>query len=113
VLRRSVESAEYAAGDHRDILQAAAIIQSMSRKGNCCDNAPMKRFFGTLKTGLIHHCEYPDRDTRSVTCSLYQRYYNRQRIHSAIGHITPQRQGEIRVTRCPPFPGEGHSAVHP
>jgi putative transposase len=64
VLRRPVDSALYAAGDYRDILQAAAIIQSMSRKGNCWDNAPMESFFGTLKTELtVHHREYPDRYT--------------------------------------------------
>ena len=63
MLRRLIESAQYAAGDYRDILQAAAIVQSMSRKANCWDNAPMESFFGALKTELVHHREYPDRDT--------------------------------------------------
>src|SRR3954447_23996780 len=45
------------AGDYRKILQAAAITQSMSRKGNCWDNAPMESFFGTLKTELVHQCD--------------------------------------------------------
>ncbi|MBO0718701.1 MAG: transposase [Rhizobiales bacterium] len=48
---------------YRDILQAAVITQSMSRKANCWDNAPMESFFGTLKTELVHHREYPDRNT--------------------------------------------------
>jgi putative transposase len=52
----------HAAGDYRDILRAAAIVQSMSRKANCWDNAPMESFFGTLKTELVHQGEYPDRD---------------------------------------------------
>jgi transposase InsO family protein len=42
---------------------ALNITQSMSRKGNCWDNAPRESFFGTLKTELVHHREYPDRDT--------------------------------------------------
>ena len=42
-----------AASEYRDILQAAAITQSMSRKANCWDNAPMESFFGTLKTELV------------------------------------------------------------
>src|SRR6202022_268855 len=92
VLRRPVDSAQYAAGDYRDILQAAAIIQSMSRKGNCWDNAPMESFFGTLKTELVHHREYPDRDTARRDLFAYiEGYYNRRRIHSAIGYITPQQ----------------------
>ena len=92
MLRRSIESAQYAAGDYRAILQTAAIIQSMSRKGNCWDNAPMESFFGTLKTELVHHREYPDRDTpRRDLFAYIEGYYNRRRIHSAIGYITPQQ----------------------
>src|SRR6185295_13581783 len=92
VLRRSVESAQYAAGDYRDILQATAIIQSMSRKGNCWDNAPMESFFGTLKTELVHRGEYPDRDAARRDLFAYiEGYYNRQRRHSAIGYITPEQ----------------------
>ena len=63
MLRRPFEPSQYAAGDYRAILQTAVITQSMSRKGNCWDNAPMESFFGTLKTELVHHREYPDRDT--------------------------------------------------
>jgi hypothetical protein len=78
--------------DYRDILQAAAIIQSMSRKGNCWDDAPTESFFGTLRTELVHHCEYPDRDTARRDLFAYiEGYYNRRRIHSAIGYITPQQ----------------------
>jgi transposase InsO family protein len=92
VLRRSVESAQYAAIEYRDILQAAAITQSMSRKANCWDNAPMESFFGTLKTELVHHREYVDRDTaRRELFAYIEGYYNRARIHSAIGYITPQQ----------------------
>jgi transposase InsO family protein len=92
VLRRPVDSTQYAAADYRDILHAAAIIQSMSRKGNCWDNAPMESFFGTLKTELVHHREYPDRDTARRDLFAYiEGYYNRRRIHSAIGYITPQQ----------------------
>ena len=92
MLRRSVESAQYAASQYRDILQAAAITPSMSRKANCWDNAPMESFFGTLKTELVHHREYPNRDTaRRELFAYIEGYYNRARIHSAIGYITPQQ----------------------
>jgi transposase InsO family protein len=92
LIHHSDRGSQYAAGDYRDILQTAAIIQSMSRKGNCWDNAPMESFFGTLKTELVHHREYPDRDTARRDLFAYiEAYYNRRRIHSAIGYITPQQ----------------------
>ena len=66
--------------------------RALTRKGNCWDNAPMESFFGTLKTELVHHREYPDRDTARRDLFAYiEGYYNRRRIHSAIGYITPQQ----------------------
>lgn len=62
LIHHSDRGSQYAAGDSCKILQAAAILQSMSRKANCRDNAPMESFFGTLKTELVHYGEYPDRD---------------------------------------------------
>jgi transposase InsO family protein len=61
LIHHSDRGSQYAAAEYRDILQAAVITQSMSRKANCWDNAPMESFFGTLKTELVHHREYPDR----------------------------------------------------
>jgi transposase InsO family protein len=76
--------------EYRGILQAAAITQSMSRKANCWDNAPLERLIGTLKTELVHHREYLDRDTaRRELFAYIEGCYNRARIHSAIGYITP------------------------
>ena len=76
MLRGSVESAQYAAGEYRNILQAATITQSMSRKANCWDNAPMESSFGTLKTELVHHREYADRDTaRRELFAYIEGYY--------------------------------------
>jgi transposase InsO family protein len=92
LIHHSDRGSQYAAGPYRDILQAAAITQSMSRKANCWDNAPMESFFGTLKTELVHQCEYPDRDTARRDLFAYiEGYYNRVRIHSAIGYITPEQ----------------------
>jgi transposase InsO family protein len=92
----SDRGSQYAAADYRDILRAAAVTQSMSRKANCWDNAPMESFFGTLKTELVHHREYPDRDAARRDLFAYiEGYYNRQRIHSAIGYITPEQAEAI------------------
>ena len=81
-----------AASDYRNILQAAAITPSMSRKPNCRGNAPMESVFGTLKTELVHQREYPDRDAarRDLFASI-EACYNRRPIHSAIGYITPEQ----------------------
>ena len=108
LIHHSDRGSQYAAGDYRDILQAAAIVQSMSRKGNCWDNAPMESFFGTLKTELVHHGEYPNRDAARRDLFAYiEGYYNRQRRHSAIGYITPEQgRGKSRITRCPLFRGK-------
>ena len=67
----------------------------------------MESFFGTLKTELVHHREYPNRDTARRDLFAYiEGYYNRRRIHSAIGYITPQQaEAKYRVTRCPLFRG--------
>ena len=52
----------------------------------------MESFFGTLKTDLVHHREYPDRNTaRRELFAYIENYYSRARIHSAIGYITPQQ----------------------
>jgi putative transposase len=92
LIHHSDRGSQYAAGDYRKILQAAAITQSMSRKANCWDNAPMESFFGTLKTELVHQGEYPDRDAARRDLFAYiEGYYNRRRIHSAIGYITPEQ----------------------
>jgi hypothetical protein len=75
-IQHSDRGSQYAAGEYRDILQAAAITKSMSRKGNCWDNAPMESFFGTLKTELVHHREYPDRDTAQRDLFAYIEGYS-------------------------------------
>ena len=54
------------------------MIQSMSRKGNCWDNAPMESCFGTIKTELVHHARYPTREAARHDLFAYiEGYYNR------------------------------------
>src|SRR3954452_22409725 len=92
LIHHADRGSHYAAGDYRNIPQAAAITPSMSRKPNCWDNAPMESVFGTLKSELVHQREYPDRDAarRDLFASI-EAYYNRRRIHSAIGYIIPEQ----------------------
>ncbi len=64
----------------------------MGSVGDAYDNALCESFFGTLKTELVHQCEYPDRHAARRDLFAYiEGYYNRRRIHSAIGYITPEQ----------------------
>src|SRR5947208_12058483 len=81
-----------------------------TKQAPCWDNAPMESFFGTLKTELVHHRDYPDRDTARRDLFAYiEGYYNRRRIHSAIGYITPQQAEAKSAQPSVHFPG-GRSA---
>lgn len=80
----------YAMAQYRAMLEQSNIAQSMSRKGDCWDNAPMESFFHTLKTELIMHCDYGTRDQARASIFEYMEvFYNRQRRHSAIGFACP------------------------
>jgi transposase InsO family protein len=101
LIHHADRGSQYAAGDYRKILQAAAITPSMSRKPNCRDNAPMESVFGTLKTEPGHQREYPDRDAARpvrVHRSLLQSSADplRYRLH----HPRAGRP-ENRIARCP------------
>jgi putative transposase len=86
----SDQGSTYAAADYRALLARHAIRQSMSRKGNCWDNAPMESFFHTLKTELVMHCDYKTRDQARASLFEYMEvFYNRQRRHSTIRYEAP------------------------
>jgi putative transposase len=88
LIHHSDRGSQYAAADYRKVLGAAGMIQSMSRKGNCFDNAPMESWFGTIKTELVRQACYPSRDAaRHDLFGYIEGYYNRKRLHSAIGYI--------------------------
>jgi putative transposase len=86
----SDQGATYAAADYRALLSRHGIRQSMSRKGNCWDNAPMESFFHTLKSELVMHCDYKTRDQARASLFDYMEvFYNRQRRHSFIQYEAP------------------------
>src|SRR5262249_44963896 len=90
------------------ILQAAAITQSMSRKANCWDNAPMESFFGTLKTELVHHREYPIAIPRGANCSLKSKAVTIVRGSTPRSATSPDsRQRQKPHNPVSPFPGGG------
>ena len=81
---------QYASYSHKDLCQKHGIIQSMSRKGNCWDNAVAESFFHTLKTELIYHEIFETRAQANQAIFEYiEVFYNRQRMHSANGNLSP------------------------
>ncbi len=96
VLRQPLESAQYASGPYRAVLERHGIQQSMSRRGNCLDNAPMESFFASLKTKCIHEARFRTRaEAKAAVFDYVEVFYNRQRLHSALGYRTP---AEARVS---------------
>ena len=81
---------QYASEQHCKLLQDYQMTQSMSRKGNCWDNAPMESFFKTLKVERIYQTQYATRaEARLDIVDWIEGFYNRQRLHSSIGYQTP------------------------
>jgi putative transposase len=81
---------QYASGDFREVLRKNSCIQSMSRKGNCWDNAVAESFFHTLKGQYSNHTHFTDR--RSAELGLFnyiEAYYNHRRRHSSNGYKSP------------------------
>ncbi|HEX3219525.1 MAG TPA: IS3 family transposase [Candidatus Limnocylindria bacterium] len=81
---------QYASEPYRAVLERHGITQSMSRRGNCLDNAPMESFFASLKTEHVHQVRFRTREEAKTAVFEYiEIFYNRQRLHSAIGYRTP------------------------
>jgi len=81
---------QYASYEHRDLLQSYGVIQSMSRKGNCWDNAVAESFFHTLKTELTYHQNFQTKAQANQAIFEYiEVFYNRQRIHSSNNNLSP------------------------
>ena len=90
LLHHSDRGSQNASGDYQKLLKNHGMVCSMSRKGNCWDNAVMESFFGTLKTELIYHQKFETRvEAQSEVFDYIEVFYNRQRAHSALGYRSP------------------------
>jgi putative transposase len=91
LLHHSDRGSQYASEAYRELLTRNGITCSMSRKGNCWDNAVMESFFATLKKELIHHERYETRSAARASIFEYiEVFYNRQRMHSTLGYQSPE-----------------------
>jgi transposase InsO family protein len=92
LLHHSDRGVQYACEDYQQILAAAGMEVSMSGKGDCWDNAVMESFWSTLKTELVHHEHYRTRaEARASIFEYIEVFYNRQRLHSSLGYVSPER----------------------
>jgi transposase InsO family protein len=90
LLFHSDRGVQYASADYRGALAKAGLLASMSRKGNCYDNAAMESFWSTLKIELIYRREFKTRtQARSEIFDYIEAFYNRQRSHSALKFLSP------------------------
>lgn len=90
LIHHSDRGSQYCGARYLAVLDAHGVIRSMSRKGNCWDNAPSESFFGTLKQELILRSPLLSRDgTRTLVFEYLEVYYNRKRRHSTLGFLSP------------------------
>jgi putative transposase len=95
LIQHSDRGVQYASEPYQAILARHGLRCSMSRRGNCLDNAPMESFFGSLKTELVHRTTFPTREAAKRAIFEYvEAFYNRRRRHSGLGFLTPAQAYE-------------------
>jgi putative transposase len=95
-IHHSDRGSQYCAKEYRSDVERAGLIASMSRKGNCFDNAPTESFWGCLKQELVHHRHFKTRVQAMMEIQEYiEIFYNRIRRHSSIGDMAPSVYAEL------------------
>ena len=90
LLHHSDRGCQYAAAAYQRVLRDHQIVCSMSRKGDCWDNAITESFFATLKTDLIHRQPWPTRcGAKAAMAEYIEGFYNPYRLHSSLGYVSP------------------------
>ncbi len=98
LLHHSDRGSQYASRDYQGALARAGIVCSMSRRGDCWDNAIAESFFATLKVELVHDATWATRSAaRAAIFEYIEGFYNNERRHSALGYLSPRAFEQ----RCP------------
>ena len=102
LMHHSDRGCQYTSENYRQALGKAGITVSMSRKGNCWDNAVAESFFATLKTELVYRSFWQTRaDLRAAVFQYIEVFYNRRRLHSSVGYKSPaQVESDYALTRA-------------
>jgi len=96
LVAHSDRGVQYASEHYQTLLRKHGVTCSMSRKGNCWDNAPMESFFATLKKELVHHERYRTREeARRSLFEYIEVFYNRVRRHSSLGYLSPHQFEQV------------------
>ena len=91
LMHHSDQGNQYRAGLYQQLLARRGVVPSMSRKGNCYDNAPVESFFSSLKNELTRHrCFQHHAEARYAIAEYIEVFYNRQRLHQALGYRSPE-----------------------
>ena len=91
LVHHSDQGNQYRATLYQTILTRRGVVLSMSRKGNCYDNAPVESFFSSLKNELVRHRQFQTQAEAQAAIEDYiDRFYNRQRLHQALGYRSPE-----------------------
>lgn len=102
LVHHSDRGSQYASKSYRKLLKAAGMVCSMSRKGNCYDNAAMESFWHSLKVEWLYDFEFETRWEAIVEIEDYiDCFYNRERMHSSLGYISPiEFEAMARLVKC-------------
>ena len=96
LLHHSDRGSPYTSRNYRDVLEQKGMVVSMSRTGNCYDNAPMESFWSTLKWECLTRITFATRAmARSTIFEYVEVFYNRQRRHSSFGYLSPSTYEEL------------------
>jgi transposase InsO family protein len=99
LIHHSDRGVQYASKEYQRLLTEAGAVSSMSRKGNCWDNAPVESLFRSLKTELVHHERFATQGAaKKAIFEWIEVFYNRQRLHSSLGYVTPAEYEKRRVS---------------
>ncbi len=91
LVHHSDQGNQYRATLYQTILARRGVVPSMSRKGNCYDNAPVESFFSSLKNEVVHHRQFQNQaEARYAIAEYIEVFYNRQRLHQALGYRSPE-----------------------
>jgi putative transposase len=90
LIHHTDQGRQYSSTAYVEMLKKHGLVQSMSRRGNCYDNAVAESFFSSLKNELVHHCSFKTREeARTAVFEYIEVFYNRQRRHQSLDYVSP------------------------